>query len=314
MPLPIANNALLSLGAALSWGGGDFAGGMGVKRSGSTVRGGLIVVLIGHLLSLGVVATLAYMGGNPFPHGAPLWWALGGGALSALSLMAFYIALSAGHMGAAAAISGLLCAAVPALWSAMTEGAPGWKRLVGFALAAVAIWQIASPGATDMDSDPLHEASEADVEETVAQAAAVHKRSSAYAVLGGLGFGVYFVSLKYAGAAGVLWAMGASRIGSAATAGITLLALTLLGRNLAPLVFSKNALAWIVSGAALDTAGNLLYIAATGMGRLDVAAVIASLYPASTILLAAIILRERTTRRQLGGMLLAVPAVILITL
>lgn len=314
MPLPIANNALLSLGAALAWGGGDFAGGMGVKRAGATVRGGLVVVLIGHALSLGVVAALAYAGGSPFPHGAPLWWAVGGGAIAALSLMAFYIALSAGHMGAAAAISGLLCAAVPALVSALTEGAPGWKRLLAFALAAISIWQIASPGAAEMNSDPLLEKSEVSLQESATQAAAAHRRSSIYALLGGLGFGIYFVSLKYAGSAGVLWAMGAARIGSVTTSAITLLALTIFGRNLAPLVFSKNMLVWIVTGAALDTVGNLLYITATGMGRLDVAAVIASLYPASTILLAAIILRERTTRRQLGGMLLAVPAVILITM
>jgi drug/metabolite transporter (DMT)-like permease len=288
---------------------------MGVKRCGASVRAGLIVVFIGHLLSLLVVAAVAHHAGNPFPHGAPLWWAVGGGFLAALSLMAFYLALSAGHMGAAAAISGLLCAAVPALVSALTEGAPGWKRLLGFALAAIAIWRIASPGPAEANSDPLLEASELGaLHESSAEAAATHRRSSLFAVLGGIGFGIYFVSLKYAAPAGVLWALGAARIGSAGTAAVTLLALMLFARRDASLTFSKNALAWIVSGAAMDTAGNLLYIAATQLGRLDVAAVIASLYPASTIVLAAIILRERTTRRQLAGMFLALPAVILITL
>lgn len=317
MALPVPTNALLSLGAAAAWGGGDFAGGMGVKRGGSTVRAGLIVVLVGHLLSLAVVAGLAHMSGERFPHGAALWWGLGGGALSAVSLMAFYIALSAGHMGAAAAISGLLCASVPALVSALTEGAPGWKRILGFALAAAAIWQIASPGPADTNSDPLLEPRDPERHETAEAAMAAHRRSSLFAVLGGLGFGVYFVSLKYAASAGVLWAMGASRIGSALTALVTLLAITaaLHARGSAErLAVSGNGLAWIVSGAAMDTVGNLLYIAATRVGRLDVAAVIASLYPAGTILLAAIILRERTTRRQLAGMAMALPAVVLITI
>lgn len=302
-----ASSAVLGLGAALCWGGGDFAGGMGVKRSGSTIRAALRVVLIGHLLSLLVISGIASQYGNGFPHGAPLWWGLGGGAIAALSLMAFYIALSEGHMGAAAAISGLLCAAVPAVVSACTEGAPGWKRLLGFALAGFAIWQIAAPGPAEAHSDPLYEPKRAE------KAVAAHHRTSLLALLAGLGFGVYFVSLKYAGAGGVLWAMGTSRIGSTSTSALVLLALTFTRRDetTAP---STRTLLWIASGAALDTCGNLLYIAATQAGRLDIAAVIASLYPASTILLAALLLRERTTKRQIGGMLLALPAVILITL
>jgi drug/metabolite transporter (DMT)-like permease len=70
---------------------------------------------------------------------------------------------------------------------------------------------------------------------------------------------------------------------------------------------------WAMSTALLDTSGNLLYIAATRAGRLDVAAVLASLYPASTILLAAWTLRERPTRRQGLGMAVAVAAVVMIT-
>ena len=66
--------------------------------------------------------------------------------------------------------------------------------------------------------------------------------------------------------------------------------------------------------ALFDTSGNLLYVAATRAGRLDVAAVLASLYPASTILLAGWVLHERLTRRQGVGMAVAVVAVALITL
>ena len=76
----------------------------------------------------------------------------------------------------------------------------------------------------------------------------------------------------------------------------------------------RKAVLWAMGPALLDTAGNLLFMASTRMGRLDVAAVLASLYPASTILLAAWMLHERPTRRQCLGMLTAAAAVVLITL
>ena len=72
-------------------------------------------------------------------------------------------------------------------------------------------------------------------------------------------------------------------------------------------------LAGVISGS-FDTIGNLFYMLAARFGRLDVAAVICSLYPAGTILLAAVILHERPTRRQLTGMAVALAAVALLSL
>jgi drug/metabolite transporter (DMT)-like permease len=77
---------------------------------------------------------------------------------------------------------------------------------------------------------------------------------------------------------------------------------------------TRAVVAWALGAVLLDTSGNLLFIAATRAGRLDVAAVLASLYPASTILLAAWTLRERPTRRQGVGMAVAVAAVVMITI
>jgi drug/metabolite transporter (DMT)-like permease len=76
---------------------------------------------------------------------------------------------------------------------------------------------------------------------------------------------------------------------------------------------TRTVVAWALTAVLLDTSGNLLFIAATRAGRLDVAAVLASLYPASTILLAAWTLRERPTRRQGWGMVVAAAAVVMIT-
>jgi drug/metabolite transporter (DMT)-like permease len=77
---------------------------------------------------------------------------------------------------------------------------------------------------------------------------------------------------------------------------------------------TRMAVLWALGVAVLDTGGNLLLIAATRIGRLDIAAVLASLYPAGTILLAAWHLHERPTRRQLTGMAIAAAAVVMITI
>ena len=71
---------------------------------------------------------------------------------------------------------------------------------------------------------------------------------------------------------------------------------------------------WALSAALLDTTGNMLFVGATLLGRLDVAAVLASLYPAGTILLAAWQLHEKPTQRQVAGMFAALAAVVMITL
>lgn len=288
-------NAAFGLLAAALWGGGDFAGSIAVRRAGSTVRGALLVVLIGHLLSLAVVATLATLHGTPFPTGTTLWWGIGGGVIASVSLVAFYIALSTGHMGSAAAVSGLLCAIVPAVVSVFLDGAPGLPRLIGFLLAGTAIWMIAS------SSDPTHSAS---------------RQAMVLSILGGIGFGIYFVALKFAGQSGVLWGMASARMGSSATALVISLLLLLFGvrETGRPDPRHTKTLLYILGGSLLDTGGNLSYLAATRAGRLDVAAVLASIYPAGTILLAAWLLHEKTSRRQRLGMLLALPAVALITI
>ncbi len=296
MPLIFEANAVLGLLAAALWGGGDFAGSIAVKRFGGNVRGALIVVVVGHILSLLLVGSLASARGEPFPHGTPLVWAIGGGALSGISLVAFYIALADGHMGSAAAISGLLCAAVPAAVSGFTEGSPGFRRLLGFAFAGAAIWLIAS---------------------TSGPGAGASRKAMVLSTLSGIGFGVYFVSLKYAATSGVLWAMGTARIGSGFTAALLLIVVLLTSSGLKASVEPVQhfrTLSWIVAGAAMDTGGNLSFLAATRAGRLDVAAVLASIYPASTILLASWLLKERTTARQRWGMALALVAVIFVTL
>lgn len=291
----LRGNALLALAAAAVWGGGDFSGGMGVKRAGGGVRAALRVVLLSHVTSLAVLALVAWARGDRFPQGALLAWGIGAGVAGGLALTCFYLALSRGAMGASAAVSGLLAAAIPAGWTLWQAGSPGPQALLGFAVAGTAIWLIAAGG-------------------TDAGAGSAGRETTALALAAGVGFGIYFLALKMAGPAGVVWPMATARIGSLS---ICSLIFAGLGRQHArdgeaAVSLDRGAVGWALAAAVLDTSGNLLFLAATRAGRLDVAAVLGSLYPASTILLAALALGEWPTRRQALGMAAAVVAVVLI--
>ena len=289
----IPGNSLPALLAALLWGGGDFSGGMSVKHGGSSLGAALRVVLMSHAASLSVLVAVALARGDRFPHGAAAMWAVMAGFSGCISLSLFYIALSRGAMGASAAISGLLAAALPALVSAGLDGRPGARQLVGFLTAGAAIALIAGgPGRESRSTMVL-------------------------AVTSGLGFGFYFTAARFAGEGGLVWPMAILRMSSIALATVLLAGQMVWRRSsdhTKEVPVNRPMVGWALSGAVLDTSGNLLYMAATQMGRLDVAAVLASLYPATTILLAAGMLRERPTRRQGLGMAVAVFAVILIML
>jgi drug/metabolite transporter (DMT)-like permease len=293
MNMLLHGNALLALAAAVVWGGGDFSGGMGVKNAGGSMGAALRVILMSHAMSLSVLLAVALGRGDEFPHGAPLAWGLAAGIMGGAALTCFYIALSRGAMGASAALSGLLAAAIPAAVAAVTDGSPGLLRMGGFAVAGVSIWIIAA--------GPNEEAKPAS------------SGTVWLAVAGGVGFGVYFVALKLAGTMGVVWPLATARMGSLSVCALMMAGMAMRDGS-GTVRLSRRVVGWAAATALLDTSGNLLFIEATRAGRLDVAAVLASLYPASTILMAAWMLRERPTRRQGLGMAVAAAAVVMITL
>ena len=279
-------NAVLALGAALLWGGGDFAGGLGVRGGGGGMAAALRFVVVSHAVGLCVLLGVAFAWGGAFPQGAALAWGIGAGVSGGLAVAVFYVALSRGAMGAAAAVSGLLAAAIPALLSAGLEGGPGIRRVVGFVAAGFAIWLIGTGEETGDAS-----------------------RGMGLAIVSGAGFGVLFIALRFAGTAGVVWPMAVARMASVTTCGLLLV----LGWRGTRMAMGRPALACALAAAVLDAGGNMLFVAATRAGRLDVAAVLASLYPATTILLAAWRLKEAPSRKQGVGMGIAAAAVVLIT-
>ena len=281
----------LGLASAAIWGTSDFVGGIVARRLPSSA-----VVTLSHLLSLALLVSLALIHKSAWPDTRSVVYGALAGVACGTGVMVLYKALALGGMGLTAAVSGVLAAVLPVLWAFSTEGLPRLPQLAGLVLAAVAIWMIArAPGSP----------------------------SSRQAILlgaaAGASFGFLFILLKLAGRGGVLWPLACSRLASATLAAIV----TWIGtrRTGADQVDARPKLFWpgwsvlglIAIAGIFDASGNTFYTMATRLGRLDIAAVLSSLYPASTILLAAVLLKERTTRSQAAGMALALVAVVLIS-
>jgi len=272
----------LGLVSAATWGGSDFVGGIGARRAPA-----ILVVASGHIFSLLVLLAICQGMRLALPGSHYLVYAALGGFEGSLALAVFYRALSMGAMGLTAALTGLLTALVPVLFSMVHDGLPTPLAAVGLALGLVAIWLITHTPADRGPASPT--------------------KALLLGALAGIGFGTQLILFKFASGGGILWTMTSAR---AAGALAMILFLTVMPPK-AP--WRGFWLTGILAGS-LDTIGNLFYLSATRLGRLDVAAVVCSLYPAGTILLAAFVLRERPTRRQVAGMALALTAVMLLSI
>jgi drug/metabolite transporter (DMT)-like permease len=268
----------LSLGTAAVWGAGDFAGGIATKRA-NVFR----VVAGAHACGLLLMLLLVWITGEAVPPRATLLWGAAAGITGAVGVAALYRALAIGRMGIVAAVAAVITGVLPVLAGIYTEGMPDPIQLVGFVLALVSIWLIARPDG-EIDTH----------------------RGLGLAVLAGVMFGLFFIACKQAGHHGVFWPLVAARTVSTL---LMLLIVTFSAGDKRPL---RPALVPILFSGILDTSANALFIAATQHGRLDVTSVLSSLYPASTVILARIFLKERMSATQNAGIVGALVSVVLI--
>ena len=272
-------SAACGLASAGSWGGGDFCGGLATRDT------GVFPAVIGsQLCGVLMLAGAALAFGDRVPTIDNVMWSGAAGLCGAVGLLALYRALAIGRMGLAAPVSGVLSAAVPVVAGGLLEGMPGRWRIAGFILALVGVWLVA--GSEDTP---------------------VRIRDLGLPTAAGLGFGCFIIIIGRASGAGVFWPLVAARLASLSL----LLAVATLTHQPR---FPERAHVVVVATSGLgDAAGNALLVLAAHTGRLDVAAVLSSLYPASTVLLAWLILHERVGRWQLVGVLAALSAIVLIT-
>ena len=271
---------VLALISAVVWGSGDFSGGLAARKANPF-----------QVLALSALSGLVILGGCvlvwrevwPSPGGM-LWAGLAGGA-AALGAAALYRGLSLGHAASVAPTAGVIGAALPVLFSIITQGWPGAERLAGFGLAFLGIWFVARAGAG---------------------AERVSREGFLLACLAGAGFGGFFILIAQIDPGTVFSSLIVARC---VGLGIALL---LLRVNRLPVPAIKAHPVALLAGV-LDAGGNIFYVLARQYTRLDIAAVLSSLYPAATVILASLLLKEKISRGQLVGVGLCLVAIGLIT-
>lgn len=229
------------------------------------------------------MAVLAWLYHDPWLSWTSIAWCLGAGAANGFAIAALYRALAIGKMGLTAPVAAVLTTVLPLLFAIRTGGRPRAVQFAGFIFALIGIWLIAKP-----------------------EGSAARPAGLGLAVLAGMGFSGFLLMIKLANTSAVYWPVGVAR---AASLGL-MLAIVLFRRE--AWVPGKNSF-WIAALAgSADAFGSTLFLLALHYGRLDVAAVLSSLYPASTVILARIFLKEHLSGVQRLGMISAIIAVPLI--
>lgn len=269
---------VLALLCAFAWGVSDFVGGLWSRRHGPWTIA--FAGQVGALLAATLAAVFVW---HPIPRADALWSVLGGLGAGAGTAM-LYRGLSRGSMGTVAPMSAVTAAVVPLTVGAAMGERPGPWAVVGISLALPAIWMISSgPGSG-------------------------RRGGIADGLWSGLGFGVYFVALAQIDPRSGLPPL-------AVVQAVAFVPIILLARTMGEPVTPRSRSAWMGFwiGPVVAVA-NLAFLWAADLGQLVVVSVLASLYPAVTVALAAVVLRERIRRWQAAGLGIAALSVALISL
>jgi len=288
------------------WGTSDFAGGLGSRRANA-----FTLTAFSGVCALALMMVTAVLLQSAFPSRASVQWAVLAGAIGGFSLALFYRALASGQMGLTAPIAALLGAAIPALADIAMEGAPRRWTILGFVLAIVAIWLITRPerapafGFQQLAAETDEIEVGRNAESRGPEAESGRPKGVGLAALAGVGFAAFYLCIHQAHGSAT-WLAVFSRVGSFTTTAAA------VAVTRAPLALDRPRVALGALAGFLDIIASALFIFASQRGRLDEAVVITSLYPAVTVLLARLVLKEHFSRWRLVGLLAALAAVPLI--
>jgi drug/metabolite transporter (DMT)-like permease len=274
---------VFALASALGYGISDFVGGIASRRVAA-----LRVVLVSYPIALVLLLGLAVAVGGDISHEAVFWGGLCG-VSQAFGIWWFYAALGAGPISVVSPLTAILVAAIPVGVGLALGERPGALAAVGVVLALVAV-VLVSREATDEDVTSHR----------------FTKKVAWMTVGSGVAFGLNFVLIAQAPAEARLWPLVFARL----AASVMVLVVAAITGNLAPPFGTPLRLALLA--AVLDVGANIAMLLALHASLLSLAGVLMSLYPAATVLLAIVVLRERVTRWQAVGMVLALASVAMI--
>jgi uncharacterized membrane protein len=273
----------LALSASGLIGASDFCGGLASRRGGelrvTVVAGFAGSIMLGLYSLIWREAMLSWK---------DVMWCVLAGICGALAIIFIYRAFTMGSTAAVAPTAGVIGAALPAVFGMVTEGLPVFTQLLGFVVALPGIVLVSM---TEVES---HEK--------------VKKEVLLLAVLSGVTAAGFFTFLSWVSSDAVVLPSLIAKVASLCTA----LLLVFLRPRRGDEVPFRQIPPIAILGGVLDSTASALYVFAQQLTRLDVAVVLTSLYPASTIMLAYVIQKEHISRRQWVGVALCLVAIVLI--
>ncbi len=276
-----------ALASALFWGSGDFLGGL-ASRTASSILTTFTAQAAGLVGLLGVCAAT---GPNPLDGTlrlSDIGWGVVAGLSAVVGLGMFYEAMGRGPLGPVASVTSVVSSLVPVGAGVLFGERPSIRVLAGVGVAIVGIWLVAGQRRAEDEQ-------------------AATGRTLALAATAGIFFAGYLIALAQTSGESGLWPVAAGRAAATVAIGLVFLG-TKIGNPSQPA--GTPAVRGLSVGAGiLDAAANALYALAVRNGMLSVVAVVASMYPASTVVLARVFLSERLTRRRGAGMAVGFGAV-----
>ena len=268
---------VLGLFSAIVWGGGDFGGGLLSRRT--PVFG---VVLVSQVVGMTIALVLALGVGESALLPEDLAWSALAAVAGGVGITALYHGLSVGRMGVIAPVTGVLAALIPVTAGILLEGIPGAIVVVGIVLAITAVVLVSR-----VPDDGTHDG----------------PSGLRFALIGGIGLGAFSICLARISDGHGFGALALIR----GLEGVMLAVIILVTRS--PWRAPRRLLPAMTGVGALDMAGNAFFVLAVQAGSLAVAAVLSSLYPVTTVILATVFLGERVTRSHAVGIGLAAAAI-----